>query len=671
MRIAFSILFILLCFHCQSQDSLAMKELDELVITGEVEPQSVRKSLHKVRIIPMERIELQGATRLQDVLATELNVRFSQDLALGGSNVSLQGLSGQNVKVLLDGVPVIGRQGTGNEININQINVNSIERIEIIEGPMSVIYGADALAGVINIITKKPEEELLSGSAKIQLESVGDEFGTDKGIHMISTTLDYKKKSLYTHAELTRNLFNGWKGEAVDRELTWHSKNQWLAGGVLGYKTEKTDVYYRADFLHEKIYNPANFSGTEALDQNYITQRLMQQVQATTVFTKKLNFNTALSFTNFERKTQSISVDQASGKETLAIGPGLQDVTRFTGLTFRGILNIKASSSLSIQTGYDINAESGSGGRLEEGNNEIVDFAVFVLGDVTLTPWLSVKPGLRIIKNSVYQAPPFIPSLNMKATLNEKHDLRLAYGRGFRAPSLRELYFNFFDASHSIEGNADLEAELSHSLNASWNAQWIKQPFYSYATVIGIFYNDLENMISTGVKPGNTNTTTYLNIDHYKTTGATITNTFKRTKLEATLGFAYTGRYNQLEAFDATLPEFTWSPEVNSSISYRFPFNWSTALFYKFTGKLPYYEIRYTTEGTEEIALAESDHYHWMDFTLKKSYKKLNVTIGIRNILDVTSINNTSQSTGGGHTISGARPIGYGRSYFTGIQYLF
>ena len=48
-----------------------------------------------------------------------------------------------------------GRQGTSNEIDINQIDINSIERIEIVEGPMSVVYGADALAGVINIITKK------------------------------------------------------------------------------------------------------------------------------------------------------------------------------------------------------------------------------------------------------------------------------------------------------------------------------------------------------------------------------------------------------------------------------------------------------------------------------------------------------------------------------------
>src|SRR5690606_23632369 len=121
-----------------------------VVITGEVEPQSAKKSVYQVRTIPMERIQAQGSTRLQDVLNTELNIRFDQDLSLGGSNLNMLGLSGQNVKVLIDGVPMIGRQGVENEININQINVSSIERIEIVEGPMSVIYGADALAGVIN-----------------------------------------------------------------------------------------------------------------------------------------------------------------------------------------------------------------------------------------------------------------------------------------------------------------------------------------------------------------------------------------------------------------------------------------------------------------------------------------------------------------------------------------
>src|SRR5690606_420044 len=150
-------------------------------------------SVYQVKTIPWERLAARGAVRLQDALNTELNIRFSQDLALGGSNLSMQGLAGQNVKVLVDGAPMIGRPGTSNEININQLNVNAIERIEIIEGPMSVVYGADALAGVINIITKKTVDGKLELQAKVHEETVGNEYGWEKGVHNQSIGLGYAK----------------------------------------------------------------------------------------------------------------------------------------------------------------------------------------------------------------------------------------------------------------------------------------------------------------------------------------------------------------------------------------------------------------------------------------------------------------------------------------------
>ena len=193
----------------QEGDSIKTSLLDEVVITGQFEPQSARKSVYQVKTIPLERIAARGAVRLQDVLNTELNIRFSQDLALGGSNLSLQGLAGQNVKVLIDGVPMVGRQGTSNEININQLNVNAIERIEIIEGPMSVVYGADALAGVINIITKKTIDGKLELQAKVHEETVGNEYGWSEGIHNESIGIGFSKNNWRTRADFNRNYFGG------------------------------------------------------------------------------------------------------------------------------------------------------------------------------------------------------------------------------------------------------------------------------------------------------------------------------------------------------------------------------------------------------------------------------------------------------------------------------
>src|SRR5690606_17844973 len=107
-------------------------------------------------VINQEQIRLRGATNIQSVLNTELGMRFSNDLTLGTSDIELMGMSGQNVKILLDGVPVIDRGSTRE--SLGQIDINTVEKIEIVEGPMSVSYGSDALAGVINIITKKQQE---------------------------------------------------------------------------------------------------------------------------------------------------------------------------------------------------------------------------------------------------------------------------------------------------------------------------------------------------------------------------------------------------------------------------------------------------------------------------------------------------------------------------------
>src|SRR5690606_30202757 len=150
----------------KTQETFVLKqsteELETVVVTGSFEPQSARQSVYQVRTIGAEVIQNRAPSNVQEILSTELGIRFSQDNALGSSNMELLGMSGQNVKILIDGIPMVGRQGTSNEININQIDINRIGRVEIVEGPMSVVYGADALAGVINIITKADDAQKLS-----------------------------------------------------------------------------------------------------------------------------------------------------------------------------------------------------------------------------------------------------------------------------------------------------------------------------------------------------------------------------------------------------------------------------------------------------------------------------------------------------------------------------
>ncbi len=665
-------LFFFITVHAQETDSLKRTELEEVVVTGQFEPQSARKSVYQVRTIPLEQFVQRGATRLQDVLNTQLNIRFSQDLALGGSNLSLQGLSGQNVKVLIDGMPVVGRQGTSNEININQLNLQSIERIEIIEGPMSVVYGADALAGVINIITRKTEEDRLEVMAKVHEESAGREYGLNSGIHMQQASVGYAKNRFHIRGDFTHNDFRGWKGSATGREMQWHPKKQYMSSLITGFRNEQQSVHYRADLLFEDIYNPGEFQGGEALDQNYYTTRLMQQLQGNWSAGEKWMFNSAVAHTAYERQTQSVIVNESNGARSLSLGDGHQDVTRFNGLTWRTTATWKISNQLSLQPGADINLESGSGGRIREGTQAIGDYALFLSGEWKVSGWLSVRPGIRSMYNTVYTAPPLIPSLNAKFDLNERSDLRLAYGRGFRAPSLRELYFDFFDASHAIEGNTHLKPELSHSYNASWSYRTLFLKKYRASLSVGTFYNAITNMIGFGQKPGNTQVTTYLNIDRFKTTGFTISQTVSSARLECGVGGGVTGRYNQLREDYVAIPEFVWSPEINGSVVYYSQDKkFNASLYYKFTGRTPYYEIVSDGDGNQIPRLAEIGSFHWADVALSRQLgKHFMLSGGVRNLFDVVFVNN-SGVTGGAHNSAGPRPVGNGRSYFINLTYSF
>ncbi len=668
---AFSILLItIVSLQAQSQqknEDSTTHNLNEVVVTGQFHPQSLKKSVYQVKVINKERIQLQGATKLQDVLSNELNIRFDQDNAVGSSNITMMGLSGQNVKVLLDGVPITGRQGTTNEVDINLIDVNSIERIEIVEGPMSVMYGADALAGVINIITKRPGRDTYNVQAKVQEETAGKEYGIDQGIHNQNLSLGWRNKSWEIGAGINHNNFDGWQGDTTGRVKTWKPKDQ-LAGNFQARYTGKNwNLRYRLDAMNEVIKNEGNFIVNTASDQKYKTDRLMHQLQSDIGISSKFVIQAMASYTNFQRKTTNTEIDKTTGLEYYSAVPG--DKTTFTGTSMRVMGMYTLSSSINLQAGIDGNIETAEGDRIAAGVKKITDAGLFIAPELKVKNVLQIRPGLRAIYNSVYDAPPVVPSLNIKWMVSKYSDIRVSYARGFRAPSLRELYFYFFDANHQIQGNPNLKAELSHSFNAFYTLQCKQTDNFKWQTVVSGFYNDISNQIGYAQSASNPSLTTYINIDNYKSTGGTFTNNMQWKKITASAGAGYTGRYNSYSKSDKNLPEFKWSPEVNASLSYSFTkIGLNASLFYKYTGKLPYYQ-QVEENGENVIRLAQINGYNWADFTLsKKLFKYLTLQGGIRNLFNVTNVNNSAVAAGA-HSTAGAKPVGYGRSYFLSVAF--
>ncbi|NTD99166.1 TonB-dependent receptor [Agrobacterium tumefaciens] len=686
------IYLLLFLFFCSSialaqhvkLDTTSANDLKDVVVTGQYAPQSLKNSVYKVRTIGVEKIRMRGAVNIQQVLSTELGFRFSNDLTLGTSDVTIMGMSGRNVKVLLDGVPMIDRSDTRE--SLNQIDINTIERIEIVEGPMSVVYGSDALAGVINIITKGAGKSHLNVTARVQEETVGKEYNafSDKGNHIQNIGVSWQNKGWSALAGVTHNDFGGWNikpsttsRDIVDQDLAtgnrWKPKKQWLANTKIGYHNESFNIWYRLDGLQEEIIsrsgmNPLNYI---AEWQTYKTLRYTNQLQSEWKITPSFRINAIAGYSDLKRLTKTINHNFSTGTDILSTEQGKQDTAKFNSTIFRATAQYMLNDQVSFQPGIEYNRDAASGQRIN-GSPVINDYAFFISSVIKPVEGINIRPGLRIIKNSIYNAPPIIPSLNTKFALGKKFDLRLAYARGFRAPALRELYYDFVDASHNIIGNPDLKAEESNSFNGSltWAGADINE--FQFSSSFAAFYNLFKNRITFSQSAQNLSITTLFNLAKYKTTGFTLENTIHYQNINATIGASYIGRYNEELQNEANLniPEFSWSPEITATILYNFPkIKGNVSLFYKYTGRMPGYQN--SGANTTDYKLVEIGDFSLADLMLNKSlYKYFTINAGVKNLFDVTQLTNTSTATGGAHsTGGGAVPYSYGRSYVLGITF--
>lgn len=651
----------------------AVSELSEVVVTGNVDMQSTKNSVYQVRSIDKLTIQNRAANNIQEVLNTELGIRFSQDNALGTSNLEMLGMSGQNVKILIDGVPMVGRQGVSNEVNINQIDINTIEKIEIIEGPMSVVYGADALAGVINIITKNPKQ--LSGyslQARLQEETVGESYhpfvGAGNHIRNISGSYSFEKP-WKIGGGITQNRFGGWKGDYTGRQFAWLPRDQNLFNFFAGMSFKSFDVDYALDVLDETITSYGIENRLEVIDQKFITSRWMHRLNGKWDFKPTFKVSWQAAYTDYARQTETWVTNVRTNESNLSLQPGTQDRIEYSGFTWRMMGQWFVSPKLNLQPGIDINTENGSGERISA-NEGIQDYAAFLTGEWTPTDKIKIRPGLRKAYNSAYQAPPIIPSVNTKYVLSPSLDLRLAYAKGFRAPSLRELYFDFFDASHSIIGNPYLRAETSHSFNGSLNFQKEEGKSIFKKTTLSGFYNEVTDKISYGIDPTDPRITTLFNIESFRTAGLMLNQTITYKSFSGDFGISRIGRYNLLSAEQSSLPEMLFTTELNATVSYLLPvIKTHLNIFYKWTGALPGFEMATDENGNQVPNEISLEGFHWMDLTFRKPFgKRLSVNLGSRNLMNITDIQSTSGGDGA-HGGGPQRPMGYGRSYFLGLTY--
>lgn len=646
-----------------ADNSMVGSGMQEVVVTGQYAPISADRATHKIRIIGREKIDAMNAQNLKDILCNEMNIRLSQDNILG-SSMSLQGVSGENVKILIDGVPVIGRQN-GN-IDLSQINLNTIERIEIVEGPMSVNFGTNALAGTINLITKKTLKNTFEAGATVYYETIGT--------YNTNARLGYNDKHNTILISGGRNYFDGWNPDELvslstkpvvadkNRYQQWKPKQQYFTDLQYVYRIKNTVLNYKSGYFSEQIINkgmPRAPYGENAIDDYYRTSRTDNAVYVNTQLKAGKSINAFVAYNDYKRIKNAYYRDLTNLSSELTAGFGDQDTSRFTLLNSRGSFNsTNDKHSINYQIGYDISFEQAFGVRIKDGNQRIEDYAVFTTAEMHVLRKLTFRPGIRLAYNTKYKAP-IIPSVNMKYKFSNLLTLRASYAKGFRSPTLKELYFYFVDINHNIQGNESLKSEYSDNYTINLNGvQPIGEHILKYD--FGFYYNDIRNLISLAQLSGTEYS--YTNIGVFKTIGTQLTIEYKHDNISATVGGAYVGRYNQLSEV-TNVTQFSFSPEVRTNILYEFKkAGTQLSLFYKYTGRTPGYGA---DENGNIIATSIND-YSLADVSVAKFFFKrsVNLSLACKNVFDVKNVNLFSGAGGNAHSSNnGTMPLGTGRNY--------
>ena len=645
-------------FKHQTPPPDSTRQLQELIVTGNYKAQGIDKCVIATRNLVIEKLASVGVQNVGDVLKYQPNIRLQQDNILG-TGLSMQGISGENVKILMDGVPIIGRQG-GN-IDLSQLNVQNIERIEVIEGPMSVQYGTNALAGTLNIITKKKKEEGVSFQLTNYAETVGNlNFGAAFGL---------RKDGHILNVSAGRNFFAGWSDVDTTRFKQWKPKIQYFTNVNYQFNIGKVKMGYSGAYFNEFILNRGNpllpYFET-AFDDKYTTNRFSNALNASFLTKNQLTTNLLISYSNYQRIKNTYYRDLVNLEEIQTANAGDQDTTQFDLIAARGTLAKTTGKKLNYEAGFDLNVETNSGLRIKDKTQQIGDYAAFFSAEWQITEGVTLRPGLRASYNSTYAAP-LIPSLHLRYKISDDWTARASYGSGFRAPSLKELYFFFVDINHNITGNPNLKAERSDNFNTSLNFKKAVGSDKVYKFEASGFYNDIRNLISLALLRGGDNAYSYINIDRFKTLGGQCFGETTIKNVNVGAGLAFTRRENDFsnQIFNAD----TWEFRANATATNIFKSGIDANIWYKRSGKQP--NFVQNEDGTIQPNFVGAYSLADAGFSRKFLKNRINTSFGVRNLFNITNVQ-AQLSGGGGHNGgSNSTALATGRTAFAKVDIQF
>ncbi|GHN02935.1 TonB-dependent receptor [Cytophagales bacterium WSM2-2] len=482
------------------KDSSTLHQLDEIVVTATRNERSLATLPVPVTLVTQAQIKTMGSLRLTDVLNEQTGLVSVPQVSGFGNGLQLQGFDPDYTLILIDGEPLVGR--TSGSLDLSRVTVGNIKQIEIVKGPSSSLYGSDALAGVVNIITERPQgirSNVYTRYGSNNTLDLSGDFGIQKekiGIYVFGNRFSTDGYSLVPGAGKTVSPFDNY---------TFNSK--------INFKiSERTKLnlsgrYFSESQSSQNTIDSVTSSGTGAVQDWNINPVLTHR------FSKQLKATARYYTTRYQTDSETHNTADGSSISDDHFTQNFQRPELSAEYIFNA-RNILTAGAGSIHETVKTN-------RYGDQNERVQDtHYLFVQHEWEPLRKLALVIGGRFDHNSIYGSQ-FSPKFSFINTLSPKVSIRGTVGMGFKSPDFRQLYLNFTNTAaggYSVFGTevakeklkemdengqigsyladpskiGDLKAERSISFNLGAKIN-VRENFFAE---INLFRNNVHNLIN-------------------------------------------------------------------------------------------------------------------------------------------------------------------------------
>ncbi len=461
--------------------------LNPIVVTGSGHHQRLKSTATPVHVLAAQEIREQGITTFEEALQRMLP-QVSMAPNSMGSQLRLNGLGNKYILVLVNGQKLTG--DIANNTDLQRINMARVKRIEILDGAASSLYGSDAIAGVINIITDQPTPAngisvanattvaahgKLTESATLDVSTHGfgsyTSFTHDRADSYRNNSLEYVKGSDTETQPSQAPLFTGYRSSLLAQKFTYSPNTQLALNAGLDYSYKITD-------RPNTVPGGLPVGGTD-YEMRY--KGLRWSLGSVYKMTSRNSLQASFTVDRF-RYGKEYDVEA----KTYAVGDYVQSKKQRTMEgELKAILGLTQASTTIIGADWRSDRLNATSGDI---SSQVYTLAAYAQHEMKLFSSLAATLGLRLTHHETFHE-----HLTPKATLMYSlgHvNLRATWSMGFRTPGLDELYYHYFSVNRGKPqisfGNRDLTPEKSHylALNAEYRSDVIAVSLTGYVNRI-------------------------------------------------------------------------------------------------------------------------------------------------------------------------------------------